>query len=71
MPSNKKRVQALLDDSYAKKFEKLCEIEDRTESKLGEIAIKYYIDNYEQRNGNIIIGDITQKGNNNTIKIGN
>lgn len=53
MPSYKPKVQILLTETYHKKFKALCELERRSESKMGEIAIERYINEYEMRNGQL------------------
>lgn len=69
MPTQKHRIQAILEDDIYTKFKELCRIDDRTESKLASRIITEYINNYEKQNGNIIIGEINQSGANNTINI--
>lgn len=51
MPSYKPKVQVLLSEPYHEKYKELCKKERRSESKMGEIIIEYYIDKYEMENG--------------------
>lgn len=67
MPSKKPRIQALVSETTYEKFKRLCDIEDRSESNLGGRIITDYINNYESKHGNIVIGEIKQSGKNNTI----
>ncbi len=53
MGTNKPRIQIILEQEYYKKFKKLCEQDDRSESKLGSKIIKQYIDQYEEIHGEI------------------
>lgn len=55
MATKKPRVQALLEQEIYEKFKVLCEIEDRTESKLGGKIITEYIKQYESEHGEIKI----------------
>lgn len=55
MATNKPRVQALLEHEVYKKFKILCELEDRTESKLSGKIITEYIKQYEAEHGEIKI----------------
>lgn len=53
MSTNKKRVQYLLDNDTYKKFKKICDSEERSESKMTERIVKKYIEEYEQKQGRI------------------
>lgn len=55
MPTKNPRIQALVEPNIYEKFRKLCEIEDRTESKLSGMIITKYIQQYESVNGEIKI----------------
>lgn len=55
MATKKPRVQVILEQDYYNKFKKLCELDDRTESKLGGKIIQKYIDDYEAIHGEIKI----------------
>ncbi len=55
MPSNKPKVQALLTKQYFEKLKKISEKEDRSISQMTGRIIERYIDEYETKNGNIII----------------
>lgn len=67
MPSNKRKVQFLLDDEYYEKFRFIMKKEKRkSESNLAQYIVEKYIDNYEKNNGNIVnIG----RDNNGNIKM--
>lgn len=74
MPTQKPRIQAILEKEVYNKFKMLCEIEDRTESKLASRIITEYVQNYEKQNGIININSgntikLKQEGDNNTINI--
>lgn len=53
MGTKKPIVQAILEVEYYNKFKALCKRDDRSESKLGGIIIKNYIDQYEKIHGEI------------------
>lgn len=59
MPSNRPKIQILLTDTYYKKFKKLCNYYRRSESKMGELMIERYIEEFEKTNG-----VLTDKDNN-------
>lgn len=69
MPTQKHRIQAILEDDTYEKFKELCKIDDRTESKMASRIITEYISKYEKKNGNIVIGEINQSGSGNSINI--
>lgn len=53
MPSNKPRVQALVEPEIFEKFKVLCAKEKRSESNLGGYIITLYIEAYEKEHGEI------------------
>ena len=53
MPTKKRRIQALMEPDYYKKFQELCKRDSRTESQLGGLIIKEYIKQYETIHGEI------------------
>ena len=55
MATKKPIVQCILEKEYHEKFKALCKKEERSESKLGGMIIKKYIDRYEQDYGEIKI----------------
>lgn len=62
MPTKKPRVQALLTPEEYKKFQALCKIKDRTESKLAGIMISKYITDYEATHGEIQVEQNSRGG---------
>lgn len=83
MPSNKRKIQYLLDDEYYSKFKIIMNTEKRkSESSLSQFIIEKYIDDYEKQHGtintknNVTIGEnnngninINQGNNNGNINI--
>lgn len=61
MGTNKPKVQIILEPECYKKYKKLCERDDRTESKLGKRIIEKYIEDYESIHGEIKIDDLNEK----------
>lgn len=61
MGTKKPIIQCLIDVEYYKKFKMLCKKDERSESKLGGIIIKKYIDNYEEIHGEIKIDELSDK----------
>lgn len=56
MPSNKRKIQYLLNDEYYEKFKIIMEKEKRkSESNLSQYIVEKYIDEYEKANGGIAI----------------
>ncbi len=53
MPTDKPRVQMILEKEYYKKYKYLCERDKRSESNLGKMIIEKYIDEYEKVHGPI------------------
>ena len=53
MPTKKPKIQIILEKECYEKFKRLCEQEDRTESKLGKRIIEKYIEKYEEIHGKI------------------
>lgn len=55
MPSNKRKMQYLIEDEYYKKFKIIMKKEKRkSEGALSQYIVEKYIDEYEKTNGNII-----------------
>ena len=57
MPSKKPMIGIRTDEITYKKFQIICEEENRNLSNLGETLIKNYIRKYELENGKIKIED--------------
>lgn len=55
MPSKKPIIQFILDETNFKKFQKICEKNERTQSKMAGLIIKNYIEQHEKLNGEIKI----------------
>lgn len=55
MPTRKPVIQCVIEENYFKKFTYLCEKNDRTQSKMAQMIMKSYIDQYEKLNGPIPI----------------
>lgn len=55
MGSNKPRIQALLEPKEYEKFKILCKRDERSESKLGGMIIRQYLEQYEKIHGEIHI----------------
>lgn len=53
MPTKKPIIQTVVEESVYNKFKEICKKNDRTESKMTAIIIKQYIDQYEEKNGEI------------------
>ena len=60
MPSKKPKIQSVLDPETHKKFQKICEMEHRSESQMAGIIIKKYISKHESEHGEIIIDPTTE-----------
>lgn len=68
MGKNKVKAYSLrLEEELMAKVRTIAEKEDRKISDQLTRIIREYINNYESKNGNIIIGEINQSGKNNTI----
>lgn len=61
MGTKKPIVQSILEEEYYKKFKALCKKDERSESKLGGMIIRKYIDDYEAIHGKIKIDDLSEK----------
>lgn len=59
-----------LDNELMNKVRAIAEKEDRKISDQLTKIVKEYVRNYEEQNGNINIGSISQDGVGNTINIG-
>jgi len=53
MPTNKPRLQIILEPEYAEKYKTLCKRDGRTESNMGKRIIEKYIEEYEKIHGEI------------------
>lgn len=53
MPSDKPRVQTLLENDIYKKFKIICKKDMRSESQLASLIITQYIKQYESIHGEI------------------
>lgn len=69
MPTNKPRIQTIVDEITYRKFKEVCIIEQRTESQMAGIAIKKFIENYESQNGTINIKNLNMIDNKGTINM--
>lgn len=65
MPSNKPRLMTYTTQEVIEKFAVIAEHENRSMSKELEYIVKKYIENYENTNGNIVIGKMVNMGDNN------
>ena len=50
MPTNKPKIQAILEKDIYEKFKKMCDEENRSESNLAGYIITQYIKNIETKN---------------------
>lgn len=50
MPTNKPKIQAILEKDVYEKFKKLCDDENRSESNLAGYIITQYIKSIEAKN---------------------
>ena len=57
MGTKKPIIQCILEQEYYEKFKTLCKKDERSESKLGGMIIKKYIDQYEEVHGEIKLND--------------
>lgn len=55
MPTNKPRIQTILEVEYYEKFKYLCKRDGRTESNMAKQVITRFIDQYEEIHGEIVI----------------
>lgn len=53
MPTNKPRVQSIIEPEVYSKFKYICQKEMRTESKMASYIICKYVEEYEKNNGEI------------------
>ena len=67
MPSSKPKIVIYSDNETISKLDIISSLLNRSRANLCETILKDYISNYETKNGNIIIGEIRQTGNNNSI----
>lgn len=58
-------------EELLEKIDYIAKESKRNRRQEMELALELHVEKFEKSNGNITIGDITQKGNNNTIHIGN
>ena len=49
MPTNKPKIQAVIEQEYFDKFKSIAEKEERTISQLAKIIIKQFIDENEKK----------------------
>lgn len=70
MPTNKPRLQTIVEQETYEKVKYICEKEDRSESQLIKIMIKKYLEDYESQNGSINIQKtLNMKDNHGTINM--
>lgn len=67
MASNKPQILIRTEQELIDKLDVLAKAENRSRGNLAETILLEYVNNYESKNGNIIIGEINQSGKNNTI----
>lgn len=68
MGKNKVKAYPLrLDEELMKKLRTIADKEDRKLSDQITRIVREYINNYEKKNGNIVIGEINQSGSGNSI----
>lgn len=68
MPTNKPRIQAIMTSQYYEKLLQIAKKEDRTVSQMTARILEKYIDEYEEKNGNIIIQNNSHFGDININK---
>lgn len=56
-----------LEEELMEKLKVVAKKEDRTVREQITKIVREYLNNYESKNGNIVIGEINQSGDNNTI----
>lgn len=56
-----------LDEELMEKLKVVAKQEDRTVREQITKIVREYLNNYESKNGNIVIGEINQNGEHNTI----
>ncbi len=54
MPSTKPKIVIRTDEETISKLDKIAEKENRSRSNMAEQIIKKYINEYEEKNGNVI-----------------
>lgn len=57
MPTKKPRLQTIVEPETYNKVKYLCEKDMRSESQMLSLIISKYIEEYEQKNGEICISD--------------
>ncbi len=55
MGTKKPIIQFILDETNYKKFQAICEKNERTQSKMAGLIVKNYIEQHEKLNGEIKI----------------
>ena len=55
MGTKKPIIQFILDETNYKKFQAICEKNERTQSKMSGLIVKNYIEQHEKLNGEIKI----------------
>lgn len=69
MPSDKPQILIRTNKELIEKLDILAKACNRSRGNLAETILIDYVNNYEKQNGNIVIGEINQSGENNTINI--
>lgn len=67
MPSQKPQILIRTQQELIDKLDILAKSENRSRGNLAETILLEYVNNYESKNGKIVIGEIKQSGDNNTI----
>ncbi len=49
MATDRKQIRSYVDDKTKEKFNKICKLENRSESNMVEYLVKKYIEEYEAR----------------------
>lgn len=68
MPSDKPKIVIYTDENTIKKLDIIAMENNRSRANMSETIIKKYLEQYEEKNGKIKIGEINQNGENNTVQ---
>lgn len=67
MGSTKPQILIRTNQELIDKLDILAKAQNRSRGNLAETILLDYVNKYESKHGNIVIGEINQTGNSNTI----
>ncbi len=67
MPTDKPKIVIYAEEEIIKKIDNIAKKNNRSRANMCKTIITSYLEQYEQKNGTINVGEINQTGDNNSV----